>query len=267
MRSLHTLLLTLLWPCFTFAGFSTNFDRQSFIDTYANIAVVEMTRTGIPASITLAQAILESNWGQGSVAMEGNNFFCIKCNNGWQGPSIQAPDDEIGLSCFRAYASVEESFIDHSDFLTGNLRYQKLFLFDILAYRDWANGLQECGYATDPSYAEKLIRIIEENGLSLYDYAVPVSRIRILETAFETEGQGVENLQMASALGSSARLPFENAQHENILEVPGYRLSAETPAAQASALLPLERLAPEEISEGGGIQPLLPNPVCQVPRR
>ncbi len=131
----------------------------------------EMERTGIPASITLAQGLLESGDGNGRLARKANNHFGIKCHDGWKGKTIYHDDDEKG-ECFRKYKSVEESFKDHSDFLTGRSRYAELFTLEKDDYKGWAKGLKKAGYATNPAYAEALIRIVEENELYKYDYEV-----------------------------------------------------------------------------------------------
>ncbi len=141
--------------------------RQEYIDAYSDIALREMQRTGIPASIKLAQAILESGDGNSTLARIGNNHFGIKCHD-WTGRRIYHDDDERN-ECFRRYSHPEESFLDHSDFLTGRPRYGHLFQLDTYDYRGWARGLQSAGYATDPNYANSLIRIIEENELYQYD--------------------------------------------------------------------------------------------------
>lgn len=122
----------------------------------------------IPASITLAQGLLESGSGNSPLAMEANNHFGIKCHKEWTGMSYIMDDDEKG-ECFRKYASAEESFNDHSLFLTSRPRYANLFTLDIRDYKGWAHGLKAAGYATNPRYAEMLIKIIEENSLFLYD--------------------------------------------------------------------------------------------------
>lgn len=141
--------------------------RQEYIRQFAPIAIAEMNRTGIPASIKLAQAVLESGDGNSTLARRANNHFGIKCHD-WTGPRMFHDDDHRG-ECFRKYRTPEESFRDHSDFLTGRSRYAFLFDIETTNYKDWAAGLKKAGYATNPSYDRLLIRIIEENQLAQYD--------------------------------------------------------------------------------------------------
>jgi hypothetical protein len=145
--------------------------RQEYIDTYKDLAMQEMERTGIPASITLAQGLLESGDGNGSLARKANNHFGIKCHDDWKGKTITHDDDDQN-ECFRKYKSVEESFRDHSDFLTSRSRYASLFKNNPDDYKAWAKGLKQAGYATSSTYAESLIRIIEENELYRFDQQV-----------------------------------------------------------------------------------------------
>lgn len=189
MRLLRIIALLWLCPMVSKANSILEYERQTFISTYVDIAVAEMQRTGVPASITLGQAILESNWGKSSIATDANNFFCIKCYNGWQGPTYSAKDDEVGLSCFRKYESILLSFQDHSDFLKKNERYQPLFQHHVTDYRSWAKSLKDCGYATDARYAQKLTTIIEEYGLWVYDYAMTVNQFSVLNTPYIVEEQ------------------------------------------------------------------------------
>jgi len=145
----------------------------SYIETYKDIAIFEMDKSGIPASITLAQGMLESNWGRSDLAINAKNHFGIKCGNSWQGDTFQWEDDEykrgqLVKSCFRVYSEVQESFKDHSDFLSKK-RYQFLFKYHITNYKSWAKGLVKAGYATDSKYADKLILIIEKYGLYEFD--------------------------------------------------------------------------------------------------
>lgn len=140
---------------------------QAYIDRYAEIAVAEQKAHGIPASITLAQGLLESGAGRSSLATKGNNHFGIKCHSTWRGDTLLRNDDAAN-ECFRVYSSAAESFADHSRFLLGK-RYRQLFDYDICDYTAWANGLKRCGYATDPNYASRLIAIIERYSLFIYD--------------------------------------------------------------------------------------------------
>jgi len=141
--------------------------KEEYILTYKDIAIAEMNRSGIPASITLAQGMLESDNGNSRLARQANNHFGIKCHD-WKGKKIYHTDDERN-ECFRKYKNANESFIDHSDFLMNGPRYVSLFYLDQSDYIGWAKGLKEAGYATSPTYAEVLIRIIKENELHQYD--------------------------------------------------------------------------------------------------
>ncbi len=138
-----------------------------YIERYAGLAVEEMYRSGVPASITLAQGLLESRYGLSDLAVKGNNHFGIKCHN-WNGKKMYHDDDRSN-ECFRVYGSPEESFRDHSDFLRYRDRYKFLFDLEPTDYRGWAHGLKKAGYATDPAYPKKLIRLIEEYELHKYD--------------------------------------------------------------------------------------------------
>jgi uncharacterized FlgJ-related protein/LysM repeat protein len=141
---------------------------EEYIERYKNLAVKEMEEYNIPASITLAQGILESENGNSPLAQDANNHFGIKCHDEWAGMTYYHDDDEED-ECFRKYDNPEESFRDHSEFLKSRDRYQFLFNLDITDYKGWAYGLKEAGYATNPRYPELLIKIIEENGLEQLD--------------------------------------------------------------------------------------------------
>ena len=142
--------------------------QEQYIKKWAPTAVKEMYRSGVPASITLAQGLLESRWGQSALAAEGNNHFGIKCHNDWKGKTMKVDDDAKG-ECFRVYDSAEESFQDHSDFLRYRDRYKFLFDLKPTDYKGWAYGLKKAGYATAPTYAESLIKYIEKYKLYEYD--------------------------------------------------------------------------------------------------
>lgn len=140
-----------------------------YIDQYKDLAIEQMERYRIPASITLAQGLFESRAGMSKLATIGNNHFGIKCH-GWTGRSINADDDALG-ECFRAYDSAKQSYEDHSRFLRGNTRYSCLFRLRVTDYKSWARGLKACGYATNPRYADNLINIIELYHLDRFDHA------------------------------------------------------------------------------------------------
>lgn len=139
---------------------------QQYIDQYKDIAIEQMLKWKIPASITLAQGLLESGAGQSELTVKGNNHFGIKCH-GWTGRSVYH-DDDMRNECFRAYSSPYDSFEDHSRFLASGQRYRSLFQLNITDYKGWATGLKAAGYATNPQYANKLIEIIQL--YKLYDY-------------------------------------------------------------------------------------------------
>lgn len=164
-------------------------EALSYIDSYSEIAVIEMYRTGIPASITLAQALHESNVGKSDLATRANNHFGIKCKSYWNGLTYFHKDDDLNdkgeliKSCFRAYDSVHDSYIDHSNFLRFTLNYQRLFDLGSKDYEAWAYGLKESGYATDIRYSQKLISYIEKYQLDRYDnFENPYNQLRKLKT-------------------------------------------------------------------------------------
>ena len=140
---------------------------QDYFDLYDDVAIEQMQKYGIPASITLAQGVLESGAGKSELARKGNNHFGIKCN-GWAGRRTYHDDDEL-QECFRAYDNAYHSYVDHSEFLKGSPRYSRLFQLKKTDYKGWAKGLKACGYATSPTYASKLIEIIETYQLFKYD--------------------------------------------------------------------------------------------------
>lgn len=142
---------------------------QKYIKEYKDLAIDQMHRYKIPASITLAQGLLESGAGQSTLARKSNNHFGIKCHSDWTGQKVYHDDDRKG-ECFRKYKRVSDSYEDHSKFLLRP-RYSSLFSYNIRNYKKWAKGLQKCGYATDRSYANKLIKIIEDYELYEYDTA------------------------------------------------------------------------------------------------
>ena len=149
----------------------TNDVIVTYVSIFKDIAMGNMRNYGIPASIILAQAILESGAGKGNLALNANNHFGIKCHVGWTGESIRH-DDDAAQECFRKYDNPSESFKDHALFLTGRSRYAGLFEFSKGDYKAWAKGLKAAGYATDPKYPDKLISYIERYNLHEYDNQV-----------------------------------------------------------------------------------------------
>ena len=166
----------LLLMVFSTPVFSQAYDKPSqsvldYIDQYRSLAIEEMRRTGIPASITLAQGIFESGAGTSRLAKEANNHFGIKCKKEWAGPSISHTDDQRN-ECFRKYASAADSYRDHSDFLRTRPHYAPLFKLDPSDYKGWAHGLKRAGYATSHTYPQSLLRVIETYQLYQFDRAV-----------------------------------------------------------------------------------------------
>ncbi len=166
-------IFTLILFCCTFSDaysqLKWNQRYQTYINQYRDLAIEQMLKYKIPASITLAQGLLESGAGYSELATKGNNHFGIKCH-GWTGRKSYHDDDEL-QECFRAYDNVYDSYEDHSLLLTTQPRYSVLFSMGITNYKGWAHGLKKCGYATNPAYAQKLIGIIELYKLQQYDKA------------------------------------------------------------------------------------------------
>jgi LysM repeat protein len=162
--------LVLFFGCYTVSLFSQSYtkaDILNYIDTYYGVAIKKMQEHKIPASITLAQGILESAAGKSELAINANNHFGIKCHKSWSGKTYYK-DDDAKDECFRKYRTPLESFEDHSLFLKAD-RYANLFTLNITDYKGWAHGLKKAGYATHPEYPQRLIRVIEEYNLSIYD--------------------------------------------------------------------------------------------------
>ena len=167
MKRLITALLCILC-CLLAQGQVRNKQYEAYIKKYRDIAVEEMRKYHIPASITLAQGLLESGAGQSTLARKSNNHFGIKCGSDWDGKSVRY-DDDARNECFRAYKHPKQSYEDHSKFLASRSRYAFLFKLKITDYKGWAKGLKKAGYATDRRYAQRLIDIIELYDLHQYD--------------------------------------------------------------------------------------------------
>jgi LysM repeat protein len=171
-KGLHTAFsLAIAMFGFTLTTTAQNSDLtvEEYIATYKDIAIQEMERSGIPASITLAQGIHESAFGNSTLAKKANNHFGIKCASDWDGKTYYKWDDDANKSCFRVYKNAMTSYIDHTELLLKRSRYAFLFKYDRKDYKSWAKGLRKAGYATDPNYPNKLIHTIEKNNLAQYD--------------------------------------------------------------------------------------------------
>ena len=162
---------------------------QEYIEKFKEIAIREMERKQIPASITLAQGLHESSNGNSRLATEANNHFGIKCHKNWTGETFYMWDDDPTESCFRKYDNAETSYVDHSEFLLKD-RYKELFSFDITDYESWAHGLKKAGYATDSAYAKKLIANIQRH--KLYEYDLAMSMVDIDNFEMNNEENGSE---------------------------------------------------------------------------
>lgn len=172
MKSVLTILSSILIITVSFAQPAS---RYAYIERFKDIAISEMDRAGVPASIKLAQGILESNAGDSYLARKGNNHFGIKCGSKWTGKKVYRKDDDYNAngklieSCFRVYKNPNASYVAHSDFLRNNPRYDFLFRLNPYDYKRWAHGLKRAGYATSATYAQKLIKVIEDYELHQYD--------------------------------------------------------------------------------------------------
>ncbi len=160
--------------------------RKEYIEKYQVLAIEEMNRSGIPASIKMAQACLESSNGNSVLSKMSNNHFGIKCKSTWTGKTVKHDDDEKD-ECFRKYSSVEDSYIDHTNFLMASPRYFSLFQLRPDDYIGWAHGLKKAGYATAPDYAHRLIKIIEDNQLFRLDYKISNDQLMVAETQFHSK--------------------------------------------------------------------------------
>lgn len=209
---MYRIIFIILFSLTSIAAAAQRITPEQYIEQFKDIAISEMKRSGVPASITLAQGILESESGNSDLVKRSNNHFGIKCKSTWTGGSVTHDDDENG-ECFRAYDNALESFRDHSDFLKTNKRYSALFNLDPADYAGWARGLKKAGYATNPRYPELLVKNIEQYNLQQYslialnrpldtavaqtETAMPVLQA---ETAAETPGSEAEKNTLANDL-------------------------------------------------------------------
>ena len=186
----NTAFIMLLFTAFHCLA-SEQDNRMEYVENYSSYAIQNMRMYRVPASITLAQGILESGSGKSELARKSNNHFGIKCGSHWPGGKTYH-DDDAKNECFRAYKSVLDSYNDHSKFLTSNNRYSNLFTLQIDDYRSWAKGLSKAGYATNPNYASRLISIIED--LKLYSFDEEIKHPRPMKEYASSQGYKVHSL-------------------------------------------------------------------------
>ena len=205
----HSILFLLLFPL---ALMAQKITVEEYIETYKDIAMKEMKDHKIPASITLAQGIIESGAGNSALAREAKNHFGIKCHKGWNGKTYTMDDDEKD-ECFRKYRKAEDSYRDHSDFLTSRSRYADLFKLDIMDYEGWAKGLKAAGYATSPTYATALINRIKTNKLYLY-YQLAMGLISEKELKKRMKGDDHSPVNITSTELELAFSPSDRSLYE-----------------------------------------------------
>ena len=218
--------------------------QKAYVEKFAAYAVNEMYRSGVPASITLAQGMLESRNGLSDLAAKGNNLFGIKCHTDWKGATMRV-DDETRGECFRVYDSAYQSFQDHSDFLRYRSRYHFLFDYEITDYKAWAYGLKKAGYATDPQYPAKLIKLIEENDLARFDRMKPsdfepVAQLEEEEILESTPDKAARKVKVKKVRKRARAAKSEAPAVEEIPESPTV-MEEPRPAANEEFSFPLTR--------------------------
>lgn len=202
-----TLPFLLLSLCSFVVATAQKISPEEYVATYKDLAIREMKRMGVPASITLAQGILETESGNSALVKKSNNHFGVKCKSSWSGESVTHDDDALG-ECFRSYKDAEASYRDHSNYLRGADRYASLFALDLSDYKGWAYGLRKAGYATNPKYPEILIKNIEQYNLQQYTLNA-VNEVPKIETGkYQDEVAPTSALatQKEDVLGSNAVL-------------------------------------------------------------
>ena len=223
----QTLLLMLtLWTAIQTGWAQNNSTTIAYIAQYKTIAMKEMKRTGVPASITLAQAIVESNSGESNLAKKHNNHFGIKCKSDWTGAKTYQ-DDDAKQECFRAYDAAELSFKDHSNFLKNRPNYVDLFLLDPVDDTAWAYGLKKAGYATDSDYPKKLLKIIDDYELAQYNFPELANEIEEEEASANVLADTPVNKVLADT--PVKKTPSDTPVNKVIVDTPVNKVIVETP--------------------------------------
>ena len=204
MKKSYLLIIAVWMTCQVIAQLTPEI-ITAYINNYKDLAMAEMQRSGVPASITLAQGILETEAGRSNLVMRSNNHFGIKCKSSWTGEKVYHDDDAKG-ECFRKYQSAEDSYRDHSDYLAQTPRYAHLFKLDPADYKAWSHGIRAAGYATNPKYAYILIKYIET--YSLNDYTlIAMGRITGPDMAIAAGGTGTSGAYLDSPTSNSVADP------------------------------------------------------------
>lgn len=226
-RNFTTLFILILFSAVQLNG--QKLSRAQYIEKYKDVAIKQMHKHRIPASIILAQACLESNNGNSTLAVKANNHFGIKCHDGWKGKKIKQNDDKR-RECFRKYDNAIDSFTDHSYFLTSRQRYSSLFDLPITDYKSWAHGLKAAGYATNRKYATLLIDIIEEYELYKYDTGEAYHKLKAGTRAEKRAARLQAKREKLEKRAARAAKRAQKANHKY------YEFTGETPQATVKTL-------------------------------
>ena len=240
----QTLLLTLaVWITIQTGWAQNNAATIAYITQYKAIAMKEMKRTGVPASITLAQAIVESNSGESNLAKKHNNHFGIKCKSDWTGAKTYQ-DDDAKQECFRAYDNAEISFKDHSNFLKSRPNYVDLFLLDPVDDTAWAYGLKKAGYATASDYPKKLLKIIDDYELAQYNFPELANEIEVEEEeGVKTPSDGPVNNVLADT--PVKKTPSDASVNKVLADTPQNKVFVDTPVNRVIIDTPLYKVIDE----------------------
>ncbi len=220
---------------------------RKYVNQYKDWAIAEQRRTGVPAAITLAQGIHETSGGQSELAANANNHFGIKCRSDWKGMSYKYSDDRPN-ECFRKYESVLESYKDHSDYLSGSPRYASLFNLSMTDYVGWANGLKKYGYATNPKYAQILIKIVEDYGLQEYTFAANEPIKQDKQDVVQNKKIKVENKEMNSGVSSVSTSSKITTTNSNVVEPSqsSSKIESVTPAAKSKMMVSYDQTVEQQ---------------------
>jgi hypothetical protein len=244
---------------FIFIGFATRaqMSREQYIQRYQLLAIEEMGRSGIPASIKMAQAVLESGNGNSQLSRNSNNHFGIKCKSNWRGQRVYHDDDEKG-ECFRKYKSVEESYIDHTNFLMGNPRYAFLFTLAPDDYKGWAKGLKDAGYATARHYEKSLIKIIEDHQLYRLDQKQTI-RPLLANSKSPALNKGMSDKMIINPFNNRKKVTINNLEAVVAREGDTYEILAQSLGIEAWELYNFN-------DQGSGYKPQ-PNEVVYIEQK